>query len=307
MSLTLPYNLTNGTTADASQVMADFNAIVNYVNALVIPTTPLPISLGGTGATNAPGALTNLGLANQLIISGTATQGTGGSANIITFTPSTSGPTVSAYALGLTICFQCPGTVTGAPNIRIQIGTLGAVILYNTPIYIPTTSLAPNQIVFATYSPALNGWTLLNSNPASGYLIASNNLSDVTSTAQSLTNLGAAAIADFTTGQVFGGLGGNGNQPMTGGLIFKWGMAVLPASGGSVSNVAVTFPQTYAGSCFGAVASATRAANSGTGYFPSATVQNLAPTGFTLTGDTLTGGAQPFNQTVNAYWIAWGH
>lgn len=61
---TLPYTLTNGTTADATQVMSDFNQIVNNVNAnaaanganaditsLSALSTPLSIGQGGTGAT----------------------------------------------------------------------------------------------------------------------------------------------------------------------------------------------------------------------------------------------------------------
>ena len=60
----LPYNLTNGTTADASQVMANFNAIVTGVNTnaasgginstitqLTGLTTPLSEGQGGTGNT----------------------------------------------------------------------------------------------------------------------------------------------------------------------------------------------------------------------------------------------------------------
>jgi len=63
MSLTLPYTLTNGTTADANQVMADFDAIVDYCNNDLQPILGVPISIanGGTDATNAPAAITNLG------------------------------------------------------------------------------------------------------------------------------------------------------------------------------------------------------------------------------------------------------
>jgi hypothetical protein len=60
---TYPYTLTNGTTADADQVMANFNAILNCVNNNVpILTTPINISIGGTGATTAAGAAANLGV-----------------------------------------------------------------------------------------------------------------------------------------------------------------------------------------------------------------------------------------------------
>lgn len=71
---TYPYTLTNGQTADANQVMANFTSILNCVNtglatsgtnsnitALVGLTTPLSITQGGTGSTTASGAITNLG------------------------------------------------------------------------------------------------------------------------------------------------------------------------------------------------------------------------------------------------------
>jgi hypothetical protein len=47
----LPFTLTNGQTADATQVMADFNEIVSSVNANAVPTSDLPVSVanGGTG------------------------------------------------------------------------------------------------------------------------------------------------------------------------------------------------------------------------------------------------------------------
>jgi hypothetical protein len=68
----LPYTLTNGTTADANQVMADLNDIVSGVNtngaangpnsditSLTGLTTPLAASQGGTGIA-APGSSKNI-------------------------------------------------------------------------------------------------------------------------------------------------------------------------------------------------------------------------------------------------------
>ena len=65
---TLPYSLTNGSTADATQVMADFNQIVNNVNANAAAngansditslsglSTPLSVTQGGTGTTTSTG------------------------------------------------------------------------------------------------------------------------------------------------------------------------------------------------------------------------------------------------------------
>lgn len=71
-----PYTLQNGTTADATQVMADFLQIQNDVNTRAAEnganstitslsglTTPLSIAQGGTGAATAGAALTALGAA----------------------------------------------------------------------------------------------------------------------------------------------------------------------------------------------------------------------------------------------------
>lgn len=105
---TLPYTLTNGSTADATQVMANFNQIVNNGNANAAAngansditslsglTTPLSITQGGTGVTTgvfpsgtvmlfqqttAPTGWTKLTTNNDCalrVVSGTA--GTGGS------------------------------------------------------------------------------------------------------------------------------------------------------------------------------------------------------------------------------------
>ncbi|PRH46124.1 tail fiber domain-containing protein [Burkholderia multivorans] len=58
----LPNTLSNGTTADATQVMADFNYIVNQVNANAMPASPGSFTMNGTLAilsTVLPIALTN--------------------------------------------------------------------------------------------------------------------------------------------------------------------------------------------------------------------------------------------------------
>lgn len=75
ISPSYPYTLTNGTTADATQVMADFLQIQNDVNAnaahngansditsITGLTTALGIAYGGTGSTTASAARTALGL-----------------------------------------------------------------------------------------------------------------------------------------------------------------------------------------------------------------------------------------------------
>ena len=76
ISASFPFTLINGTTADATQVMADFLSLQNDVNAnaahngansditsLSGLTTPLSVAQGGTGANTSAGARTNLGAA----------------------------------------------------------------------------------------------------------------------------------------------------------------------------------------------------------------------------------------------------
>src|SRR5258707_2705296 len=84
-----PFTLVNNTTADATQVMADLNNIINFINSfcakvginaditqLTALTTPLTIAQGGTGRTF-PGQGTALitssdGLTVDGVTSGTA-------------------------------------------------------------------------------------------------------------------------------------------------------------------------------------------------------------------------------------------
>ena len=108
----LPYNLTNGTTADATQVMGDLNQIRNDVNSnaanngansditsLSGLTTPLSMSQGGTGLAYSP------------VIYCTSVSGT----NTITATAS---PVPSALATGQIYAFIPANTNTGATTFN---------------------------------------------------------------------------------------------------------------------------------------------------------------------------------------------
>ncbi len=72
MTLTLPITLTNGTLADATQVMADLNAIVSYVNNL---SSAGNVRMGRTvaGGTTIPGAAATDGLVVVQTTNSTAT------------------------------------------------------------------------------------------------------------------------------------------------------------------------------------------------------------------------------------------
>jgi hypothetical protein len=103
----LPVALANGTTADASQVMADFNYIVNQVNANALPS----------GATSMPN-LATIGPVVTLLLTTTGDPG-------LQLT-NTSG------ADGAVIMLLGNGTTTPSKRIRVQNGILQVVNDANT-------------------------------------------------------------------------------------------------------------------------------------------------------------------------------
>ena len=77
---TYPYTLTNGQTADATQVMANFNSILSCANTSLAKNgansditsltgllTPLSIAQGGTGVTDLTGAIVTAFLADGAV------------------------------------------------------------------------------------------------------------------------------------------------------------------------------------------------------------------------------------------------
>jgi hypothetical protein len=125
----LPYTLTNGTTADANQVMADLNDIVSGVNnnaahngpnsditSLTGLTTPLTIAQGGTGV----GAV---GAAGTIPVSdGTA----------FAWSTTVNGPLTITGAANLNGGINGPLTITGTTSAA-ALTTSGAVNLNGTP------------------------------------------------------------------------------------------------------------------------------------------------------------------------------
>lgn len=110
---TLPFQLQNGTTADATQVMADFDEIVNDVNnngahngvnsditALTALTTPIP-PIGGGSSIFVGGAAG--GTANVLTLGSTVPTGfTLTLGNRVVFTPATGNTAAATMAVGAT-------------------------------------------------------------------------------------------------------------------------------------------------------------------------------------------------------------
>lgn len=140
---TLPFQLQNGTTADATQVMADFNKILNDVNAnaakngvntditaLTALTTPITPAQGGT----------------SVYFASTS----GGSANAQTVASPT--PTGFTLAVGKRVTFIAGFTNTGAMTLNVN--SSGA-----TNVYKPTPSgpvaLVGGEVIAGNYIEAV--------------------------------------------------------------------------------------------------------------------------------------------------------
>ena len=135
----LPFDLLNGTTADATQVDANFNEIVNDVNnnaahngvnsditALTALTLPIPPAGGGT----------------NVYIAGTS----GGTANAQTVASPT--PTGFTLIVGNRICFVAGFTNTAAMTLSVN-GTTATAVVQATPS--GTEPLVGGEIIAGAY------------------------------------------------------------------------------------------------------------------------------------------------------------
>lgn len=161
----VPFVFVNGTEIiDANQVNANFAAIVAYINGLMIPTTPVSIPNGGTGATTVQGALTALGLGAGILISSTVAVGSG-SPLPLTVTPAATEPLVTALSDGVALLFQMPASPeTGPFNIVYQAsaGPLTGVELWDAPGLNVVSTLAASQVVIAVYSAPAGKFLMVN-------------------------------------------------------------------------------------------------------------------------------------------------
>jgi hypothetical protein len=117
---TLPNNLTNGTIADASQVMANYNAIISSVNATCAGSGTNADITSLTGLTTALTALQ--GGTNTWIANGAS----GGSANAQTVTTSTPSTSFS-LTKGFSVTFAPGFANTGATTLAVN-GTTATAI-----------------------------------------------------------------------------------------------------------------------------------------------------------------------------------
>ena len=222
MAAGVPYSFAAGEVIASAQVNANFAALVSYFNGLNIPTTPVTVNNGGTGANNAQGALQSLGLAVGTIIPCTASI----SGQTIQITGASFSPAVQTYQNGTTYVFVVPAAMSGASSpILIQDTTtalsgLSALALYDSPGLTNTQALLAEQLVIAAYSSAVAGFVLVNTPP----IIANN----------------AARFAFFsTTGG--GGTGVSGSTwTCPTGITQVWATACGGGGGGGSGGLAVS-------------------------------------------------------------------
>jgi hypothetical protein len=154
----VPYTFQNGTVADATQVNANFNAIVAGVNANVATagansnissltglTTPIPLNAGGTADYNASSSST--GTSNAQVIS-------------------TMVPSGFTLTNGVTVKFTAGATNTGA--MTLNVGASGALpVVQDTqtgPVALVGGEVTANNAVVVYYDAANGRYHLINPN-----------------------------------------------------------------------------------------------------------------------------------------------
>ena len=163
-----------------------------------------------------------------------------GSSNTYVATPSDAWVTGYSSYVGRALTVKPNFTNTGASTINVS--GLGAAAIYKNASGV-ATALASGDIVSGL--PAIlicdgTGFILINptNTVTSGALLASNNLSDLSSLSTSLTNLGFSSSLNTT-----------GYQKFPGGLIEEWGQA----SNGSAVSGSFSFPLTFPNAIYTAI------------------------------------------------------
>jgi hypothetical protein len=224
MPVGVPNTFVAGTIIQSAEVNANFQALVTYINGLSIPTTPVSIANGGTGATTAAAALKDLGLATGVIIPCSASETTVGSVTTISLVGSAAAPAVTTYQEGTTYIFNAPASSGGTFAIQDTTTSgsgLGSPFLYDTPGTSLTSTLTAGQLALVSYSPAANsgagGFVLVNTpapssaGPRSARFLTSGTLTVPTGiTTMYATGCGAGGAGGGCTGMTSAGGGGGG-------------------------------------------------------------------------------------------------
>jgi hypothetical protein len=188
-----PFTFTPGTTISSSQVNADYDYIINQVNAngakngvnssitaLLGITTPLAVTSGGSPIWTATSV--------------------GGTANAITVTATT--PAISSYSLTKGNILSLQPTSNNTGSVTLNVNSLGAVNVFKNTlgglIALQSNDLTTNQ-VYSVYYDGTN-YILLNPNEGFGpaFSIASAATTDLgTGGSHNITITGSTGITSF--------------------------------------------------------------------------------------------------------------
>jgi hypothetical protein len=131
----LPYTLTNGQVADANQVMANFNAIVNSTNA----------NAANAGVNTNITALTALSTPINPSQGGTSIYVGGTSSNVgNAYTITSPSPTGFSLTTGKTVCFIVNAGNTGATTLNVN--ATGATNFFRQPTNVGTTAMVGGEL-----------------------------------------------------------------------------------------------------------------------------------------------------------------
>src|ERR1039458_4684345 len=157
VTCSVPFNLQNGTTADATQVMANYNALIaclanaavsganNDITALTALTTPIGPSVGGS--TNYIGG-TSTGSANAQIIATTA-------------------PTRFTLTTGYTVIFKAGYTNSGATQLNVN--TQGLTNVYKATAAGPAVLTGGEFVSCSCVLSGARGPQISTTNPPLGF------------------------------------------------------------------------------------------------------------------------------------------
>lgn len=253
MPASVPYAFSPGQVAASAQVNANFTALVNYLNGLSIPTTPVTIANGGTGGSTIQTALTALGLGAGTVVPCTVSV----ASLTLTVTTTAAGATVSSYQNGLTLLFRMPNSVVSGGNVLIAYQAYGGTALTAVPLYDAggqqqITATLANQVMLITYQSALGGFVLVNT-PPSAFNAARFAQFEQSSSAQTWTCPSGVTLA-YVSGCGAGGAGGGvlsnadsgGGGGGAGDSILKQALTVTPG-GAYVINVGLSGAGTAGG------------------------------------------------------------
>jgi len=271
MPASVPNTFVDGQTATAEGVNQNFSALVTYLNGLSIPSTPVTIANGGTGAATVQGALTALGLgAGTFIPCTVAVSGSG--PYVVTATTLTTAATVSAYSTGLALLFRMPNTAYSGSAIQIAYEASGSSALTAVPLYDAgginaITATQANQVILAVYNSALSGFCLFNT-PPNAFNTARFAAFNGNASAQSWTCPAGVTTAYITACGGGGSGGGSASATVSGGggggagdSIVRQAITVSP---GSVYTINVAVGVTGSAGANGTAGNGTTFALSGT-------------------------------------------